>query len=70
MRIVQSAGVRESLVNDLFGRGAQDGDNGRAGVICVDDVRMNDVKKQRIRRIRINRFTGGVIRGGLLPRNL
>ena len=65
MCIVQSAGVRESLVNDLFGRGAQDGDNGRAGVICVDDVRMNDVKKQRIRRIRINRFTGGVIRGGL-----
>lgn len=65
VRIARSAGVGETLVDDLFGRGARDGDNGRAGSICVDDVRVADVRRQRIRRIRIDRFTGGVIRGGL-----
>ena len=64
-RIIRSAGVREALVDELFGHGAQGDDNGRAGVICVDDVRMDDAWKQKIRRIRINRFTGGVMRGGL-----
>ena len=64
-RIAESAGVRECLFEELFGRAARDGDNGQSGAICVDDVRMEGAGKQKIKRIRINRFTGGVIRGGL-----
>lgn len=64
-RITESAGVSEYLLEELFGRGARDGDNGQSGAICVDDVHMEGARKQKIKRIRINRFTGGVIRGGL-----
>lgn len=64
-RITESTGVSECLLEELFGRGARDGDNGQSGAICVDDVHMEGARKQKIKRIRINRFTGGVIRGGL-----
>ncbi len=64
-RITESTGVSECLLEELFGRGARDGDNGQSGTICVDDVHMEGARKQKIKRIRINRFTGGVIRGGL-----
>lgn len=49
----------------LFGRGSRNEDNGVAGNVLVDDVRLVKAQAQEISRIRINRFTGGVIRKGL-----
>lgn len=49
----------------LFGRGSADGDNGAAGQVVVDDVRLSSDRKREISRIRINRFTAGVMRQGL-----
>ena len=63
--IVQSTGQPESLVEELFGRGAGPEDQGKPGRVRFEDVCLNMAKKKKISRIRINRFTGGVIRGGL-----
>lgn len=63
--IVRSTGRPEELVEDLFGRGAKGDDQGKLGRIRFEDVYMGAAQKQRISRIRINRFTGGVMRGGL-----
>lgn len=52
-------------VDALFGRGAAQGDNGIAGRVRFTDVVLDKAKEQMISRIRINKFTGGVIRGGL-----
>ena len=52
-------------VDELFGRGAAQGDNGIAGRIQFTDVVLDKSKAQTISRIRINKFTGSVIRGGL-----
>ena len=49
----------------LFGRDSRNGDNGVAGQVIVDDVRLSQSRKQEISRIRINRFTAGVMRQGL-----
>ncbi len=65
MRIVRSAGVEAPLTEELFGRKARRGDSGQAGMIRVDDVCVERPQKQRASRIRIDRFTGGVIRKGL-----
>lgn len=52
-------------VDELFGRGAAQGDNGIAGRVQFTDVVLDKAKEQKISRIRINKFTGGVIRRGL-----
>ena len=52
-------------VDELFGRGAAQGDNGIAGRVRFTDVVLDKAKKQTVSRIRINKFTGGVIRRGL-----
>ena len=52
-------------VDELFGRGAAQGDNGIAGRVRFTDVVLDKAREQMISRIRINKFTGGVIRGGL-----
>lgn len=52
-------------VDELFGRGAAQGDNGIAGRVRFSDVVLDKAKEQMISRIRINKFTGGVIRRGL-----
>ena len=52
-------------VDELFGRGAAQGDNGIAGRVRFTDVVLDKAKEQKISRIRINKFTGGVIRRGL-----
>lgn len=52
-------------VDALFGRGAAQGDNGIAGRVRFTDVVLDKAKEQMISRIRINKFTGGVIRSGL-----
>lgn len=53
------------LTEDLFGRRPGDGDNGRPGRVFFEDGRLTEEKPRQISRIRINRFTGGVIREGL-----
>lgn len=62
--IADAAGLDAARVKDLFGRSEDGGDNGRPGQVWFEDARLGDCKK-KITRIRINRFTGGVIRGGL-----
>ena len=53
-------------VTDLaFGRAAEADDNGIAGCVRFEDALIEKNKPQKITRIRIDRFTGGVIRGGL-----
>lgn len=59
--LLGAGGVEEAL----FGRDSTDGGNGTAGQVIVDDVRLSNSQKQEISRIRINRFTAGVIRQGL-----
>lgn len=50
----------------LFGRMGKGGDDtGTAGKVRFDDIRLPAANRPPIRRIRINRFTGGVIRSGL-----
>ncbi len=63
-RIAQRTG-REALVEELFGRGSIETDNGKAGRLRFEDVRLEEAQPQKITRIRINRFTGGVIRAGM-----
>lgn len=62
--IAGAAGLDEEWFQSLFGRDAKDGDNGRPGQIWFEDARLDD-RRKKITRIRINKFTGGVIRGGL-----
>lgn len=63
--IAQSLGVSDGLTEALFGRGARDGDNGRPGTVRVEEVLLEAPQKQKIHRIRIDRFTGGVMRKAL-----
>ena len=63
--IVHSTGRPEELVEELFGREARGNDQGKPGQVRFEDVYLDSAKSQRISRIRINRFTGGVMRGGL-----
>ena len=63
--IARLTGLDGSQMEALFGRGAGAGDNGRAGRVRFEDMRMEQSGKRKITRIRINKFTGGAIRGGL-----
>ena len=63
--IVRSTGCPKELTEELFGREARGNDQGKAGRVRFEDVYLDSAKRQRISRIRINRFTGGVMRGGL-----
>lgn len=55
----------DTFVEDIFGRMASSGDNGVAGKIRFEDIRLSAAQTRPISRIRIDRFTAGVIRGGL-----
>ncbi len=63
--ISQAVGLDPAVIPALFGRGAAEGDVGRPGCVWFEDAQMDRSQKQKITRIRINKFTGGVIRGGL-----
>ena len=54
----------EQVVSGLFGRKAMNGDNGKQGRIVFEDVLLSKKEKRKITRIRINRFTGGVMLSG------
>lgn len=64
-RIAEYLGIEDKRVNALFGRGDEGQDQGLAGCVRVEDVLLSPNYKQSISRIRINRFTGGVINTGL-----
>ena len=63
-RIAGYLGIGDERVNALFGRKAQKNDQGVAGRVRFEDVSLSPYK-QKISRIRINRFTGGVMNTGL-----
>lgn len=70
--IAELIGISNEIVENFFGRcskGSGSDDNGVAGLIYFEDVRLED-KTRKVSRIHINRFTGGVIRGGLFSENL
>lgn len=61
--IAQSVGLPVAFTDTMFGRGMENGDNGMAGRVRFADVRLSG-KREKITRIRLNRFTGGVMRSG------
>lgn len=74
--IAKLAGLDEKYVNEYLGRGSEtdetgkrkkDGDNGKAGKVRFEDVTLmrKGEEKPIITRIRINKFTAGVIGTGL-----
>ena len=63
-RIAGCLGIEDKRVNALFGRGTQENAQGVAGRVRFEDVTLSPYKQQ-ITRIRINRFTGGVMNTGL-----
>ena len=65
-RIVKSSSLPESVTDKLFGCSAGARQEGLAGRVRVEDLQLNQAQKCQISRIRINRFTGGVIRQGLM----
>lgn len=62
--VVQFMGADLSLIASLFGRGAEN-DNGKQGQVRFEDVLLEPDHRRRQTRVRIDRFTGGVMRGGL-----
>lgn len=65
--IAELLGMEETVTEELFGRMNRRGenpDNGLPGKVRFEDAVLSG-KSQEISRIRINRFTGGVIRQGL-----
>ena len=64
-QIAAALGLSKGRTEALFGRGAGAEDNGRPGQGFFEDGVITQPQKKQISRIRINRFTGGVIRGGL-----
>ena len=58
-------GLPLEVTENLFGRMSSKGDNGKPGCVFFEDGRLSGEKRLQISRIRINRFTGGIIRGGL-----
>lgn len=63
--IAAAVGLDSVLIQNLFGREAEGEDNGKPGQVWFKDVQMKENNKKKITRIRINKFTGGVARGGL-----
>ena len=57
--------LNPSIVTEMFGNETENSKAQNAGRIYFEDVRMDTMQKEKITRIRINKFTGGVIRGGL-----
>lgn len=62
--IARVLGLEKSIIEQYFGRGSSGEDNGLPGLVRFEDVVLSG-HKQKISRIRIDRFTGGVQRQGL-----
>lgn len=63
--IAQVMGLNPEITTEMFGNTAADNKDQKAGKVYFEDVRIDPSHKEKITRIRINKFTGGVIRGGL-----
>lgn len=61
--IAKYAKLNKVFTDALFGREAEENDNGLAGHVVFEDVRLSNIKRQ-LTRIHVNRFTGGVMRSG------
>ncbi len=57
-------GLDGAVLKDVFGSSPEEEEK-LAGKVCFDDVVLAKANRQKISRIRINKFTGGVMRGGL-----
>jgi len=57
-------GLGREVTERIFGRGAQNGDNGQAGLVRFEDAILPE-QTQHVVRIHIDRFTGGVIKNSL-----
>ena len=65
-RIAALKGLSGAETESIFGREARGvHDVGRAGVARFEDIALSGEKRVRVKRIRINRFTGGVVTSGL-----
>lgn len=62
--IAELLGLDPGLVDRAFGRESRGEDNGLPGRILFEDAVLSNTRK-RISRIHVDRFTGGVFRGGL-----
>lgn len=58
-------GIPGQRLEELFGKSSEGGGNEMAGIIRFEDAILSPDRTRKITRIRINRFTAGVIRGGL-----
>lgn len=63
--IVSLLGIQESIVEEMFGSSVDTQAEPRAGQVYFEDMIVDREKKEKITRIRIDRFTGGVMRKGL-----
>ncbi len=62
--IADYLGVPLEVTDGAFGRGSSSSDNGKPGRFSFLDISLSP-REQKITRIRIDRFTGGVMTGGL-----
>ncbi len=62
-RIVRAAGIDPAAIDELFGCAA---DGGRPGRVRFEDAVLTKAQKKMITRIRIDKFTGGVMRRALI----
>ena len=63
--IVEVLGLPLDIVEEMFGNSSDDQSEQKAGKVYFEDILVDQARKEQITRIRINRFTGGVIRGNL-----
>lgn len=64
--ICSALGLGEEFVNGLFGSSEEDGEEVRPGLVRFSDVVLDKSKPRTVSRIRINRFTGGVMNQALI----
>lgn len=63
--ITELMGVDSTIPEEMFGSDVNSCADQKAGNIYFEDILLDKTQKEKITRIRINRFTGGVIRGNL-----
>lgn len=63
--IVELFGLDCNITEEMFGNDVNSRGDQKAGNIYFEDILLDKAQKEKITRIRINRFTGGVIRGNL-----
>jgi len=65
-RIVKTLGKPEKIITDLFGYVEKGTKNAKKGKIIVEETILEEYPEEVQTRIKIDRFTGGVIEGALL----